>query len=225
MPEIITSTVLSNGLTTSAFLICTFSSLILGVGVALVYMFKNIYSKSFVLTVALLPAIVQAVIMLVNGNMGTGIAVMGAFSLVRFRSAPGSAKEIMGIFLAMAIGLACGMGYIAVAVLLLIIIGGAYLLLTMMKFGSEKSKEKNLKITLPEDVDYNGLFEDLFEQYLTSAELITVKTANMGSLFEVHYRIRLKTAEIQKEFIDKLRCRNGNLTISCSRIAVNTAEL
>lgn len=225
MPELITNTIFANGITTVSFLAALLSAVVLGLGVAAVYMYKNTYSKSFVITLALLPAIVQAVIMLVNGNLGTGIAVMGAFSLVRFRSAPGSAREITAIFLAMAVGLACGMGYIAMAAIFFVVLGGIYLLLSASKFGTGRNDEKNLKITLPEDVDYEGLFDDLFKQYLVSAEFLSVRTANMGSLFEVHYKIRLKTPEIQKEFIDKLRCRNGNLTIACTRVAVSTAEL
>lgn len=206
-------------LSPQALALCTLVSLILGVGVALVYMRGCVYSKSFVVTLALLPAMVQWVITLVNGNLGTGVAVMGAFGLVRFRSLPGSAREIGAIFFAMAIGLATGMGYLAYAALFLLLIGVAMLLLNRTTFGEPRSCERLLRITLPEDVEYEGLFDDLFQQYTRSAELQVVRTANMGSLFELHYRIVLRTPQVPKAFLDALRCRNGNLNIVCGQIA------
>lgn len=177
------------------------------------------------MTLAILPAVVQAVIMLVNGNLGTGVAVMGAFGLVRFRSAPGNAREIGSVFLAMAIGLATGMGYLGIAVLLLLIIGAAILILTGIPFGSQSFSQKELKVTIPENLDYAGIFDDLFEKYTKSAELMKVRTTNMGSLYELCYRIELKKEEEEKEMLDDIRCRNGNLTIVCGRIAENREEL
>ncbi len=170
----------TTSLTTQAVIICTIASLILGVFTACIYMFRNVYTKSFVITLALLPAMVQIVIMLVNGNLGTGIAVLGAFSLVRFRSAPGSAREIGSIFLAMAIGLSTGMGYIGYAVLFLLIIGLATIVLSACKFGEVSSEDKDLKITIPENLDYTGIFDDLFHEYTKSSRLLQVKTTNMG---------------------------------------------
>ena len=163
--------------------------------------------------------------MLVNGNLGTGVAVMGAFGLVRFRSAPGNAREIGSVFLAMAIGLATGMGYLGIAVLLLLIIGAAILILTGIPFGSQSFSQKELKVTIPENLDYAGIFDDLFEKYTKSAELMKVRTTNMGSLYELCYRIELKKEEEEKEMLDDIRCRNGNLTIVCGRIAENREEL
>lgn len=196
-------------------LACTLASLAMGFGVALTYMYRNTYSKSFVVTLVLLPAMVQLVIMVVNGNLGAGVAVMGAFSLVRFRSIPGSAREISSIFFAMAVGLAAGMGYLMVSFLFLVLIGIATMLLNTFKFGEPKRIDKELKITIPENLNYAGLFDDLFERYTKGATLMRVKTTNMGSLYELQYKIVLKNPDIEKAFIDDLRCRNGNLNIVC----------
>ena len=210
--------ILQSGLTPVLFLICTAVSLLLGLGTALIYMHRSHYSKSFVITLALLPAMVQLVIMLVNGNLGTGVAVAGAFSLIRFRSVPGSAKEIGCIFFAMAIGLATGMGYIGIA-----IVTGAVMCILLtayaaLSFGRKPEEEKELKITIPENLDYTGLFDDLFGEYTRSAELISVRTTGMGSLYNLHYHVRLVSPEIEKQFLDAIRCRNGNLDIVCGKV-------
>ena len=201
------------------FLICSIASLILGVLASMIYMYRNSYHKSFVITLALMPAMIQIVIMLVNGNLGTGVAVMGAFSLVRFRSVPGTAREISSIFFAMGIGLATGMGYIGFAAVFLALIGIATFLLINSGFGKNKLIEKELKITIPENLDYNGVFDDLFEKYTHENSLEQVRTTNMGSLFELRYKVELKKEEQEKEFLDALRCRNGNLPIICGRNA------
>ena len=160
------------------------------------------------------------VILLVNGNVGAGVAVAGAFSLVRFRSAPGTAREIGVIFLAMAIGLAAGMGYIGLAVLFFVIVAAVTLLLTRFNFGGSKRSERILRITIPENLDYEGLFDDLFQKYAENCSLEKVKTSNMGTMYELQYRIALKDAKIPKAFFDEIRCRNGNLNIVCGREAV-----
>ena len=209
----------------NTFLICMLGSLLLGAVVAWVHSLYNGSSKGFVMTIALLPAIVQMVIMLVNGNLGTGIAVMGAFSLVRFRSIPGNAKEINSIFMSMAIGLATGTGYLAVAGLFVVIVGGVSILYNATSFGEPKQKEKELKITIPEGLDYTGIFDDLFELYTKKHELIKVKTANMGSLYKLDYHISLKNPAEEKKFIDDLRCRNGNLEITCGKVTFGSEEL
>jgi uncharacterized membrane protein YhiD involved in acid resistance len=206
-------------------LACTLASLAMGFGVALTYMYKNTYSKSFAVTLVLLPAMVQLVIMVVNGNLGAGVAVMGAFSLVRFRSIPGSAREISSIFFAMAVGLAAGMGYLMVSFIFLLMIGFVTMLLNTFHFGETKRMEKELKITIPENLNYIGMFDDLFEQYTKEATLMRVKTTNMGSLYELQYKITLKNPEIEKAFIDDLRCRNGNLNIVCGWPAQRRDEL
>jgi hypothetical protein len=197
-------------------LLCTVCSLVFGLAVAFVYMFRNKHSKSLAVTLALLPATVQIVIMLVNGNIGAGVAVAGAFSLVRFRSIPGSARDIGSLFFAMALGLATGMGYLFYAFLFLLIVGGAHMLLSVSRFGQGGTDARVLRITIPENLDYDGMFDDLFEKYTRGTELNKVKTTNMGSLYELTYLVRLKGASIPKEFMDELRCRNGNLGILVS---------
>lgn len=211
------NSILGTELTLTSFLICTGVSLLLGVGTALVAGYHSRSTQSLAITLAILPAVVQAVIMLVNGSIGAGIAVAGAFSLVRFRSAPGTAREIAAIFLAMAIGLATGMGYVGLAVLLFLILAGAMLALTAMRFGQKEDAGRILKITIPEDLDYDGLFDDLFERYTTAHTLEKVKTTNMGTLYELRYRITLRQEPVPKVFLDELRCRNGNLNITCCR--------
>ena len=208
-----------------AILLCTLSSLILGIAATGIYCYKNMYTKSFVVTLALLPAMVQIVIMLVNGNLGAGVAVMGAFSLVRFRSVPGSAREIGSLFFAMALGLATGMGYIGYAVLFLIIVGIANLVLYSTKLASPRYVDRELKITIPESLDYDGLFDDLFQKYTAQHELLRVRTTNMGSLYELCYLVRLNDRQISKAFLDDIRCRNGNLNIVCGKISTVRDEL
>lgn len=211
------NSILGTELTLTSFLICTGVSLLLGVGTALVAGYRSHSTQSLAITLAILPAVVQAVIMLVNGSIGAGIAVAGAFSLVRFRSAPGTAREIAAIFLAMAIGLATGMGYVGLAALLFLILAGAMLALTVLRFGQKEDAGRILKITIPEDLDYDGLFDDLFERYTTAHTLEKVKTTNMGTLYELRYRITLRQEPVPKVFLDELRCRNGNLNITCCR--------
>lgn len=221
------NSVLSSQTTTSftegSFFLCLGTSIVLGLIIALVYAFRNSSSKSFIMTLALLPAIVQVVIMLVNGSIGAGIAVMGAFNLVRFRSVPGSAKEICSIFLAMAVGLATGMGYLFLAGILTAVICAVQFVFSFIKIGDSAKKE--LRITIPESLDYSGVFDELFEQYTKSAELVEVKTVNMGSLYKLRYIIVLKAPNTEKQFIDELRCRNGNLEISCCKAEFNQEAL
>lgn len=203
----------------SNFLLCIGVSIFIGIFLALVYNYKTRSTQSFLATLALLPAIVCVIIMMVNGNVGAGVAVAGAFSLVRFRSAPGTAREIGAIFLAMGAGLITGMGYLGYAVLFSLILGVLMLLLNLLSFGSKKSAslEKSLHITIPEDLNYGDVFKELMEQYTTQHEMISVKTTNMGSLFKLHYHVTLKDVSPEKEFLDALRCRNGNLEIRLSR--------
>lgn len=209
----------------AGFLLCTAASLIFGVLIALIHMYKNSFSKNFILTLVILPAIVQAVIMLVNGNLGTGVAVMGAFSLVRFRSVPGNSREIISIFLAMAVGLATGTGYIGVAGLLLLCVGAVILLLQTLSFGTQKETLRELTIAVPENLDYEGLFDDVLQQHTASCKLTKVKTSNMGSLFELKYLISLKKDTGTKELLDDIRCRNGNLPVALHYISTEKEEL
>lgn len=211
--------IITGYITVTSFAICTAVSIILGMGLALLCMHKSRCSQSFVITLAMLPAVVQVVIMLVNGNVGAGVAVAGAFSLVRFRSVPGSAKEIGMIFLAMAIGLANGMGYVVLALIFFAVMAVFMLVLTALRFGAGNAQARTLKISIPENLDYDGLFDDLFSQYTKHAELERVKTTNMGTLYELHYLVVLKAEPVPKAFLDALRCRNGNLNIVCGKIA------
>ena len=201
-------------------------SLLLGVVAAILYMYRNAqYTKSFAVTLALMPAMTQMVIMLVNGNIGTGVAVMGAFSLIRFRSVAGSARELGSIFLAMALGLCTGAGYLLLAALFLALIGGAMLLLNLSRFGTQRQPEQELRISIPESLDYEGLFDDLLDQYTISRSLERVRTTNMGSLYELWYHVKMKSGASQKAFMDELRCRNGNLTLSLGRVSNVRDEL
>lgn len=204
--------VIGTSITLQSFLLCTAVSLVLGIGLAFVAGYRQKTSSSFAVTLALLPAVVQLVIMLVNGNIGTGVAVAGAFSLVRFRSAPGTAREIGVLFLAMALGLATGL-----AVLAFVLLAGALLGLTALGFGEQKTAARVLKITIPESLDYDGLFDDIFAQYTRRCTLTRVKTSNMGTLYELEYAVTLPEDVPPKAFLDALRCRNGNLNITCGR--------
>ena len=201
----------------------------LGVGIiiAFVYAFKSHYTKSFILTLVVLPAIVAVVIMMVNGNIGAGVAVAGAFSLVRFRSVPGTAKEICTLFLAMASGLITGTGYLGIAAIFTAVMCLAFLILGKIDFGSKRNadKYKSFRIVVPEALDYTGVFEDVFREYTSSCELVQVKTVNMGSMFRLTYDVVLKDPAREKELIDRIRCRNGNLEINVSRQATAATEL
>ena len=210
-----------------SFLLCVGFSLAIGLVMALSYMYRTRYTKSFVITVALLPTVVSIVIMMVNGNIGTGVAVAGAFSLVRFRSAPGSAKEIGTLFLAMGAGLICGMGYLGYAALFTVIMCAIFLVYNRIDFGAKShgTKYKVLNITIPENLDYSDVFDDIFAAYTAAYELTHVKTTNMGSLFRLTYHITLRDPKQEKAMIDELRCRNGNLEITVSRQETAISEL
>lgn len=209
------------------FMACLGVSLALGLIMAACYMYRTRYTKSFVVTLALLPAVVCVVIMLVNGNVGTGVAVAGAFSLVRFRSVPGTAREICALFLAMGAGLISGMGYLGFAVLFTLVMCVMFVLYNILNFGSGKKTDtyKTLNITIPENLDYTGVFDDIFAEYTNAHSLSRVKTTNMGSMFRLTYNITLKDAAKEKEMIDKIRCRNGNLEISVSAQENTVPEL
>ncbi len=212
----------------SAFLICIAVSLIIGIFLSFMYSYKTKYTKSFLITLSLLPAIVCTVIMVVNGNIGAGVAVAGTFSLVRFRSVPGSARDIVSIFMAMGAGLVTGMGYIGFAILFSVIMGVALLIFSNFPLKGGKKRdaiEKTLKITIPEDLDYYSVFDNTFDEYTNEHELISSKTTNMGSMFKLVYNITLKDPSQEKEFVDALRCQNGNLEIAVTRQEVNTNEL
>ncbi len=206
-------------------LICMITSIILGVIIAYVHMCTTKYSKNFLITLSVLPLIVQVVIMMVNGNLGTSVAVLGAFSLVRFRSIPGNSREIVSIFFAMAIGLAVGMGHIIFAIVITVMLTVVLIILSKSKFGEKNIQEQKLKILIPEDLNYIDIFNDIFEKYLELCNLTKVKTTNMGSMYELSYNVILKDEKQQKDFIDEIRCRNGNLNISLFKAESSECEL
>ena len=200
-------------------------SLLLGLVIAKVYQFKTVYSKSFVMSLALLPTLIAIVIFLVNGSLGAGVAVMGAFSLIRFRSAPGGAKELVSIFLVMTIGIAIGMGYLVFATVFTLIMSLAMLLLEVVNFGQMKHSMRQLTIIIPESLDYESIFDDIFNKAANHVELANVKTSDMGSLFKIKYILQLNGRMTEKELIDALRTRNGNLEIAISRYITKENEL
>ena len=220
-------TSMTNVISLGDFLLCVVCALAVGLLLAACYMYRTRYTKSFVATLALLPSVVCVVIMMVNGNVGAGVAVAGAFSLVRFRSVPGTAKEIGAIFLAMGTGIIVGMGYLGYAILCAAVLGGATALYSRLDFGCTRKNalQKTLQITIPEDLDYTGVFDDILRQYASEYELVQVKTTHMGSLFRLTYHLTLRAANQEKQFLDELRCRNGNLEISVSKQATETGEL
>ena len=206
------------------FLLCVGASLLIGLLLCAMTMWRTKSSGSFAVTLALLPAVVCVVIMMVNGNVGAGVAVAGAFSLVRFRSAPGSAREIGAIFIAMGAGLVAGMGYLGYAALFSLLLGGVTMLYTALRLG-EGGRHKTLHITIPETLDYTGVFDPVLKEYAADYVLKQVKTANMGSLFKLTYDLTLRDPAKEKLLIDELRRRNGNLEISMSYQETNPAGL
>ena len=199
--------------------------LVLGLILAKVYQYKTIYSKSFMMTLVMLPTLIAIVIFLVNGSLGAGVAVMGAFSLIRFRSAPGGAKELLAIFLAMTIGIAVGMGYLIFASVFTIIMSVVMLLLETVNFGQMKHSMRQVTVVIPESLDYETVFDDIFQKATNYVEPANVKTSDMGSLFKIKYIVQLNGTMTEKELMDALRTRNGNLEIAISRYVTKENEL
>lgn len=219
------TSVITTTIDAKSFMLCSLASVIIGAFVAFAYTYKSKSSKNFTITIALLPLVVQVVIMLVNNSLGAGIAVAGAFSLTRFRSVPGSAKEICAVFATMAVGLATGMGFIGVGAIFAVIMILLNLLYSAVLFNQKRPQSQTLKITVPEGLDFYTLFDDLFEKYTSENELTKVKTTSMGSLYQLTYNVTLKDETQQKAFIDDIRCRNGNLDISLGRPVTPKEEL
>ncbi len=224
MLNLFNSIISSTGITPIVFIILVLATLVLGGILALIHTYKNDYTKSFIMTLAILPAVVAVVLLMVNGNIGAGVAVAGAFSLVRFRSAPGTAREIGALFAAMGMGLIMGMGYIGYAALFTCLIGIAMLVYAGISAGDKKNIRKSLKITIPENLNYTDVFDEVLSKYTKSYRLKQVKTSNMGSLFKLSYEIVLSDPSLEKEFLDDLRVRNGNLEISISDYQTQSAE-
>lgn len=207
------------------FFLCLGIAFALGVAIAFCYMFKNDFSKSLVFTLALMPPIVCVLIMLVSGSMGAAIAVGGVFALTRFRSATGTSRELVQILLAMATGLTLGLGYIWIAMILVLFVEAVSIIFTLSRFGESSKLRRTLKITIPEELDYNDLFDDLFKKYTTRAVLVKVKLKNLGTLFQLTYDVVLKNQAEEKQFIDEIRVRNANLDILCSKVIANPDNL
>lgn len=209
------------------FLLCVGCSLLIGIILAFGYMLHSRYSKSYIMTLSMLPAVVCVVIMMVNGNIGTGLAVAGAFTLVRFRSVPGSAKEITMLFLAMGTGLLTGMGYIGFGFVFAVVMSAVFTVYNHLDFGIQKNalRYKTIRIAIPEDLDYGHIFDDVWESYTDKCELVRVKSFNMGSMFRITYNIKMKKGVSEKEMLDMIRCRNGNLEITLSKQDNSVEEL
>lgn len=207
------------------FFICVGLAIVIGLVIACCYMFRSEYSRNLVISLSIMPVIVTVLIMLVSGSIGAAIAVGGVFALTRFRSAQGTSKEITQILLAMAAGLTLGLGYIYIAILLVVVVEVMCIIFNFTNFGEANSKRRSLKVTIPEELDYNELFDDLFAKYTTRATLVKVKLKNLGTLFQLTYDVVLKDIKEEKQFIDELRVRNANLDILCSRVITGSDEL
>lgn len=219
------NSVIANGLTFEGLMICSIASIIFGLVISTIYIKTSECSKNLAISLALLPLLVEIVIMMVNGNIGAGVAVMGAFSLIRFRSQPGNSKAITAVFFAMAIGLATGMGYVGYAAVFTVITGAVMVVLSLSPFAEKDPDTRELKITIPEDQDYEGIYQDIFEKYLEKYDLEEVKTTNMGSLYELTYSVKPKDTSKIKQMIDDIRTRNGNLTVLMRRPKSSATEL
>ena len=223
MLELFDSILVGSDISVVTYLYCLLAAGLCGVVTALAASFRNHASKSFLSSLILLPMIVCTVIAMVNGNVGTGIAVMGAFSLIRFRSVPGKARDIVVIFLAMTAGLACAGGYIAIALLFTVIVSLGMVVVALIPMGNERCMD--LHITIPESLRYVNEFDEVFARFTKSHRLLQAKTTNMGSLYKLHYRVEMKDAKQGQAFIDELRCRNGNLEISLAEVIGGMDEL
>lgn len=223
--ESILGSIFTGSLTLGQFLLAVGSSMVLGLIVTLVFMYRNTYTKSFITALVLIPAIETVVIMLVNDNLGVGLSVAGSFALIRFRSVKGNAKELVAVFLAMTIGIICGTGFVTVAAIFTLLLSIVMLLITLTGFGKVSDNERYLKITIPESLNYDEVFADILDKYTVSYEIDAIKTLTLGSLFRIDYKITMKDPNQTKKMIDELRTRNGNLEIMCGRPATNREEL
>ena len=224
----ILKTATGEAISTKGALICIGIAVALGMIVSLIYIFsdrKKKYSSHFAFSLAILPVIVCVVIMVVGSDIARAISLGGVFALVRFRSVPGDSKDITNVFFAMVVGLACGMGYVTLAVVVTVLVGAIYFVLNFTQYGVRRSATKQLRITVPENLNFNGAFDDLFAEYATNVELGQIKTTNLGTLYELTYTIDMKKGVDEKAFIDSLRCRNGNLNIILCKMSESVEKL
>lgn len=206
----------ATGLDVTTALICAGVALVLGVAIAITHMKTSQTTKGFLITLATLPLLVMAVMIMINGNLGTSIAILGAFSLIRFRSIQGNAKELLSVFFAMMVGLALGMGHVLFAVVISIIAIVAIFLFSYTSFLEPNKKKRVLKIVIPEDLDYEDVFDDIFKKYTSQADLVRMKTMNMGSLYKLTYDVTMKHGVKEKDFLDEIRVKNCNLKVLLS---------
>lgn len=219
------TSVLTGTFTAAGVGICLLAAVVSGFIMASAYRFSAHPSRSFLITLAILPSVVMLVIMMVNGSLGAGIAVAGSFSLVRFRSLPGRASDILAVFIVMALGLCTGMGYAVLAVILAVILGFMIVFFSKMPVLKENENYRNLRVTIPEDLDYMTVFDSVFRKYTNSAQVNSVRTMNLGTMYQISYDIELKDPSKEKDMIDELRVRNSNLAIISGRMAVESTEL
>ena len=227
MEAVLSALISSTGdtsLTTAEALIYAVLSGVLGLIISLTYIKTGKTSKNFARTLIILPILLCIVMLAVNGNFGTSLAVVGAFSLVRFRSLQGSSRDIGFIFFAMAIGIVCAIGELSLAVLITALICCIHFILSYTKYAASSADEKDLRVTIPENLDYSNIFDDLFERYTSEHKQLAVKTTNMGSMYEINYRVKLLDEKLEKSFLDEIRMRNGNLTVICGRCDMNESE-
>lgn len=215
----------TNNMSVQGAIICLVASVVFGALIALCYAMTGKSKKNFLASLVILPAMVQTIIMIGNGNLGTSVAIVGAFSLIRFRSLPGTSREISSIFFSMVVGIATGMGYITYGAFITVVIGIIMILIYKLPLNGHEDNKKMLKITIYENIDYTSVFDDLFEKYLKSCEVESVKTTNMGSMYQLSYVIEMKDNSEEKNFIDEIRRRNGNLTVICGRGIINNEQL
>ncbi|CDM67274.1 hypothetical protein CM240_0095 [Clostridium bornimense] len=220
MLETIIKSTTGESFTFTNSLIVIFTSIILGVVICASYMKihkEEVYSQGFTTTLIMLPVIISIIILLVGNNVARAFSLAGAFSIIRFRSAPGNSRDIAYIFFTLAVGLACGMGYIGYAIIFTVILCAVMFILNITKFTEPKTKMMTLKITIPEDLNFDGIFDDILNRYTTSWNISRIRTRDFGSLFEINYDLSIKPEINQKQFIDEIRCKNGNLNISLTR--------
>ena len=223
--ENILSSIFTGSLTLGQFLLAVSASMALGFIAAVVFMYRNTYTKSFITALVLIPAIETVVIMLVNDNLGVGLSVAGSFALIRFRSVKGNAKELAAVFLAMTIGIICGTGYVTIAAIFTLLLCAVMFLLALTGFGKASENDRYLKITIPESLNYDEVFDTVLDKYCSAWDLESIKTLTLGSLFRVEYKVTMKDFNQTKKMIDEIRTRNGNLEIMCSKPATNRDEL
>jgi hypothetical protein len=219
------SSIFTGSLTLGQFMLAIVASMFMGLILSIVFMYRNTYTRSFISALVLIPAVETVVIMLVNDNLGVGLSVAGSFALIRFRSVKGNAKELVAVFIAMTIGIICGTGYVALAAVFTLLLCAVMFALNLTGFGQMSENERYLKITIPESLNYDEIFDDVLNEYASSWQLDSIKTLTLGSLFRLDYTLTMKDPSRMKKMIDELRTRNGNLEIMCSRPAVNREEL